>query len=327
MPLLPGDEAATLQRAAETLRDGGLVAFPTETVYGLGARADDDAAVSLIFAAKGRPRHHPLIVHVLDEQAAAFFCPAPGEVGQRLMARFWPGPLTLILPRRAGVAGAAAGEQASVALRSPAHPVARALLARAAALGVLGIAAPSANRFGRLSPTCAEHVIQELGEDLLVLDGGPCPLGIESTILECLDDPPALLRPGGVPRAALEEVLGRPLRRHLLGGPRAPGTLPSHYAPQARLRLFSTAELAAALAALSPAQRVAVAVYARHPEVSAGLAASWRMPDDPAAAARELFAVLRALDASGAVEIWVERPPGDPAWEAVDDRLRRAAKA
>ena len=231
MPVIQGDAALT--RAAQTLAAGGLVAFPTETVYGLGARADDDAAVARIFKAKGRPADHPLIVHVAGATAALHFAAAPGAAAQRLMAAFWPGPLTLILPRRAGVATAAAGGQGSIGLRVPSHPLALALLQRAAALGVPGVAAPSANRFGRVSPTTAAHVVQEFGPALQVLDGGACQVGIESAIVDCTRDPPALLRPGQLTRAQIEQVLGQPLAEPDAASPRASGTLESHYAPTA----------------------------------------------------------------------------------------------
>ncbi|MBT9486370.1 MAG: threonylcarbamoyl-AMP synthase [Rubrivivax sp.] len=327
MPVHPGDDPAALANAAQALCDGALVAFPTETVYGLGARADDDAAVAGIFAAKGRPKDHPLIVHVVDAGAAEHFSAQIGAAARRLMAAFWPGPLTLIVPRRAGVAAGAAGGQHSIGLRCPAHPVAQALLARAAALHVHGVAAPSANRFGRVSPTRAEHVVDEFGPSLRVLDGGSCAVGIESTIVDCTAEPPALLRPGGVPRAAIEAVLGQPLAAPGAHSPRASGTLASHYAPSARVQLMNAAGLHAALQQTPPAALAAVAVYSRQADIPSGLAAHRRMPDDAAAAAHDLFAVLRELDASGATQIWVERPPAEPAWDGVNDRLRRAAAA
>lgn len=327
MPIHPGDDPAALSAAAQALHDGQLVAFPTETVYGLGARADDDAAVAGIFAAKGRPTDHPLIVHVVDAPAADHFSAQIGTAARRLMAAFWPGPLTLIVPRRAGVAAGAAGGQQSIGLRCPAHPVAQALLAQAAALNVHGVAAPSANRFGRVSPTMAQHVVDEFGPALRVLDGGACAVGIESTIVDCTAEPPALLRPGGVARAAIEAVLGQPLAAPGAHSPRASGTLASHYAPSARVQLMHTAELRAALEGAPPESLAAVAVYSRQADIPSGLAAHRRMPEDAAAAAHDLFAVLRELDASGATRIWVECPPAAPAWDGVNDRLRRAAAA
>ena len=326
MPVLAGDHPAALAAAAQCLADGGLVGLPTETVYGLAAHADDDAAVAGIFSAKGRPADHPLIVHVAGLVQAAHFTGTLPPAAQRLAAAFWPGPVTVIVPRRAGVATAAAGGQASIGLRCPSHPVAQALLQRAAALGVPGVAAPSANRFGRISPTTAAHVAAEFGPDLLVLDGGSCPLGIESTIVDCSRGRPVLLRPGVLTRATLEAALGEPLHGADAEAPRAPGTLAAHYAPRARLRLWPSTALAAALdnPAIWPA---GLAVYSRRPVATAG-GCLWRaMPDDAAAAAHELFAALRCLDDAGAAEIWVEQPPDEPAWDGVRDRLARAATA
>ncbi|MEP7282931.1 MAG: L-threonylcarbamoyladenylate synthase [Rubrivivax sp.] len=329
MPVLDGHAADDVRAAAEALRRGALVAFPTETVYGLGARADDGAAVGAIFAAKGRPADHPLIVHVTDAVAAAHFAPAPGGAATQLMARFWPGPLTLIVPRRADIAAAAAGGQDSIGLRAPAHPVAQALLRAAAALGVPGVAAPSANRFGRVSPTTAAHVAQEFGPTLTVLDGGACPIGIESTIVDCTRDPPALLRPGQLGAAAIEAALGGVRLRVPDGAsPRAPGTLASHYAPAARLRLFDDARsLAAAWQSLTPQQRRAVAVYSRLAPEPGGMRAFRPLPAGADEVAHELFAVLRAFDDAGAGQIWVEQPPAGPDWDGVNDRLHRAAAA
>lgn len=318
---------AAIDEAAERLHAGGLVAFPTETVYGLGARADDDAAVAGIFAAKGRPADHPLIVHVLGAESVPQFALAPSASAATLIARFWPGPLTLILPRRPDVAAAAAGGQPSIGLRAPAHPVARALLRAAAARGVPGVAAPSANRFGRVSPTTAAHVRAEFGPGLQVLDGGACPIGIESTIVDCTREPPALLRPGQISRPMLEAALGGPLREPDAQRPRASGGLPSHYAPAAAVRLFAADALATALQGLAPPARAAVAVYSRVPPAAGGLAAYRQMPGEPGALAHELFAVLRSFDDLGARQIWVERPPAGPDWDGVNDRLSRAAAA
>ena len=330
MPLLDGRASADLAAAAARLAAGELVAFPTETVYGLGARADDDAAVARIFAAKGRPADHPLIVHVADAAGAAAFAATPlPPLAERLMAVFWPGPLTVIVPRRAGVAAGAAGGHASIGLRSPAHPVARALLAEVATLGVPGLAAPSANRFGRVSPTRAAHVQAEFGDALMVLDGGDCEVGIESSIVDCSRGMPVLLRPGQLSRARIEAAAGEPLRDADAAAPRASGTLASHYAPRATLRLMPAAALKSALEvlpldALPRGTAPTLAVYSRSVAPPAKLAGR-RMPADPAAAAHELFAVLRAFDDQGVTLIWVEEPPADPAWDGVRDRLQRAA--
>ncbi len=328
MARLDGHDPVALERAAEQLRSGALVAFPTETVYGLGANADDAAAVGQIFVAKGRPADHPLIVHVCGAAQARHFCAEAGVNATRLMAHFWPGALTLILPRRSGVAEAAAGGQASIGLRAPDHPVAQALLRAAQARGVAGVAAPSANRFGRVSPTTADHVQQEFGDRLTIVDGGPCRIGIESTIVDCTrDERPTLLRPGMVGRQEIEAVLGMPLQARDGQTPRASGTLEQHYAPDASVLVMDLPELRAALERLDEAAAQRVAVYSRFTPSARGLAVSRRMPQTAAAVAQELFAVLRAFDDAGVAQIWVERPGVMPEWEGVNDRLRRAAAA
>lgn len=331
MTVLSGRDPHAVREAAARLAAGELVAFATETVYGLGARADDDAAVARIYAAKGRPSGHPLIVHVADVAAASAFAEHISPVARRLMSAFWPGPLTLIVPRRAGVAGAAGGGQNSIGLRLPAHPVALALLREAAALGVAGVAAPSANRYGRVSPTQAAHVVAEFGPELAVLDGGACDIGIESTIVDCTREQPALLRPGQLGRARLEAVLGGPLAAPDAASPRAPGTLASHYAPRAPVRLFKVHRPPWAVAHSAPGTPEAIepiGVYSRAAPPARALGAGWQhrpMPASAAAVAHELFAVLREFDATGVSAIWVERPPPGPAWDGVHDRLQRAA--
>jgi len=321
--LLNGSDAQAIAQAAAWLAAGNLVGLPTETVYGLGARADDDAAVARIFAAKGRPADHPLIVHVLDAVDAATFAAELPPVAQRLMAAFWPGPLTVIVPRAPGKAGAAAGGQGSIGLRCPAHPVARALLASARALGVHGVAAPSANRFGRVSPTQAAHVLSEFGPEVLVLDGGDCEVGIESTIVDCSRVHPVLLRPGVVSMAQIEAVAGEPLLAADAQAPRASGTLAAHYAPSARVRLIGSLQLSQMLDGRLP---TGLAVYSRTVPVPVGVMTR-AMPADARAAAHELFAVLREFDAAGAAEIWIESPPPENEWDGVRDRLTRAAAA
>lgn len=324
MPLLPGTDPAAIEAAARQLASGALVAFPTETVYGLGARADDDVAVAGIFSAKGRPTDHPLIVHVPDAAQAAEFAAEVPPLARRLMQAFWPGPLTVIVPRRPDRGAAAAAGQSTIGLRCPAHPVAHALLQAAAAHGVRGVAAPSANRFGRVSPTTAQHVAQEFGVELTVLDGGACAVGIESTIVDCSRGAAVLLRPGTLTRAQIETAAGEPLREPDADAPRASGTLASHYAPHARVRLFETAALEEALQGSLP---VGLAVYSRTaaPRRLAGTVMHRAMPLDAASAAQELFSVLRDLDARGAQQIWVEQPPATPQWDGVRDRLQRAA--
>ncbi|MEJ6007386.1 L-threonylcarbamoyladenylate synthase [Paucibacter sp. AS339] len=321
--LLNGNDPQAIATAARALAAGELVALPTETVYGLGARADDDAAVAKIFAAKGRPADHPLIVHVLDAEDAAYFAAELPEVARRLMTAFWPGPLTVIVPRADGIAAASAGGQSSIGLRCPAHPVARALLAAARQQGVRGVAAPSANRFGRVSPTQAAHVVDEFDAALLVLDGGDCEVGIESSIVDCSRGQAVLLRPGVLTVAQIEAAIGTPLLAPDAAAPRASGTLAAHYAPHATVRLLSTEQLLAALAGPRPE---GLAVYCRTEGL--GLPALSRaMPVDALAAAQQLFTVLRELDAAGAREIWVESPPAASEWDGVRDRLSRAAAA
>jgi L-threonylcarbamoyladenylate synthase len=321
--LLDGQDPDAIRRAAQALADGELLGMPTETVYGLAARADQDGAVAKIFAAKGRPSDHPLIVHVLDEAGARVFAQDLPPVAQRLMQAFWPGPLTLIVQRASGVAAAAAGGQSTVGLRSPSHPVARALLAACRELGVQGLAAPSANRFGRVSPTLSAHVVDEFDQGLLVLDGGPCEVGIESTIVDCSRGRPVLLRPGVLTPAQIEAAAETSLHAPDAQAPRASGTLAAHYAPRAVVRLMTTESLRAALAGLRPA---GLAVYSRS-ALDLGDTPGRVMPGQARAAARQLFAVLRELDAAGAAEIWVESPPAEPAWDGVRDRLTRAAAA
>lgn len=326
--ILDGADPASIARAAEVLAAGELVAFPTETVYGLGADAGRDDAVAKIFAAKGRPSDHPLIVHVPDADAAPAFAASIPPAASRLMQAFWPGPLTLILPRRGDAGAAAAGGQDTIGLRCPAHPVAQALLRECASRGVAGLAAPSANRFGRVSPTTADHVRSEFGDSLLVLDGGACPIGIESTIVDLSRGAPVLLRPGMLTRDAVQQACGERLRSPeelAQPAPRASGTLESHYAPQAKLRLMDAAPLQTALDVLGQeAPRIAVyarsALRSRSPQVSVH-----RMPESAAEAARQLFAALRDFDAQGVQLIWVETPPATAEWEGVSDRLRRAA--
>jgi L-threonylcarbamoyladenylate synthase len=334
--ILAGQAKEAIAAAAAALGAGGLLGLPTETVYGLAADAENAAAVARIFAAKGRPAEHPLIVHVADAATAAQFAGAMPAFAQALMRAFWPGPLTLILPRRDGVAAAAAGGQDSIGLRCPAHPVARAVLVACAALTppVRGLAAPSANLFGRVSPTTAAHVQEELGPDLLILDGGPCPVGIESTIVDCTRGQPVLLRPGAITQAALAAACGeavllpQDLADAKLVAPRASGTLASHYAPRARVRLMSAPALQAALRD-EAAPTASTGVYARTlapTDGGPGTAQPWRqMPQTAAAAAQQLFAVLRELDGTGVAEIWVETPPDDADWAGVRDRLQRAA--
>ncbi len=330
--ILDGRDPAAIAAAAQALQAGELVGLPTETVYGLGADATNGAAVAKIFAAKGRPSDHPLIVHVADATGVAHFaCDVPA-FAQQLMQAFWPGPLTLILSRRPEVGAAAAGGQDSIGLRCPAHPVAHALLLAARTLGVYGVAAPSANKFGRVSPTSAAHVQGEFGDSLLVLDGGACEVGIESTIIDCTRGAPVLLRPGQISREQVQAACGLGLlsKEELIApSPRASGTLESHYAPNAKVRLMDAKALQTALDMLGPdlaGGQATIAVYARAVlRLPSSQVLYRRMPDDAAATAQQLFAVLRDFDAQGVRLIWIEPPPDTPAWEGVRDRLTRAA--
>ncbi|MBS7806058.1 L-threonylcarbamoyladenylate synthase [Variovorax sp. PCZ-1] len=335
---------------AKRIAAGELLAFPTETVYGLGANAASDAAVAKIFAAKGRPADHPLIVHVSDAASALHFACAIPDFAQRLMTAFWPGPLTVIVPRKSGVASASAGGQDSIGLRCPAHPVARELLAECAKLGVMGVSAPSANKFGKVSPTTAAHVRAEFGDAVPVLDGGACDVGIESTIIDCTRGAPVLLRPGVLTPAQLEAAMGQALlsnnehsaqdtRRQdaentpkttqksdlQQPAPRASGTLASHYAPRAPLRLMDAKTLQTALDLLG-SEGKNIAVYARAPlQAKSTHIILRRMPQDAMSTAQQLFAVLREFDAQNVRLIWVETVPEDAAWDGVRDRLQRAA--
>lgn len=314
-------DTASVALGARLLREGGLVAFPTETVYGLGADARNADAVRRIFAAKARPEDHPVIVHVEDLGAAETWAALMPDDARALARAFWPGPLTLIVPRAADVPDAVTGGQASVGLRSPAHPVARALLR---AFGG-GIAAPSANRFGHVSPTTALHVAEDLGGAVdLILDGGACDVGIESTIVAFTSDTPMLLRPGGIAIEAIASVLGRmPVARDATA-PRASGTLTSHYAPRTPASLVASDALRAELAQLAERdERVGVlALSGGPPEAFDGV---WiQAPRDAASYARMLYANLRALDSADADSILIEQVPQGGDWSAIGDRLARA---
>ena len=338
MPLvLNANEAVSIEAAAQRLASGSLVGMPTETVYGLAADAGNASAVQRIFAAKGRPSDHPLIVHIAPAEsldaagwrvAVAPFASDVPEFALALMQAFWPGPLTLILPRRPEMATVAAGGQNSVGLRCPSHPAAQMLLHAARTKGVLGVAAPSANRFGRVSPTTAAHVADEFAaltdDELLILDGGACPVGIESTIVDCSRGAPVLLRPGMLTRVQIEVACGQPLRERDAQAPKASGTLASHYAPRAAVRLMPAQQLQAALNMLGKDAKN-IAVYASATVKAQKALPQRKMPTTADACAQELFAVLRELDATGVRLIWVETPPDGPEWDGVRDRLVRAA--
>lgn len=317
--ILTKADAGAVAAAARHLAAGRLVAFPTETVYGLGADATNGEAVARIFAAKGRPSFNPLIVHVLDVAAAERLAVVP-PLARRLAATFWPGPLTLVLARRPDCAASdlvSAGLD-TIALRAPDHPVARALIAAAG----LPIAAPSANRSGHVSSTRAEHVAADLGDSVaMILDAGPAAYGLESTVLDACGDHIVLLRPGAIPAATIEAALGIVLARTApaatSGGapaPHSPGQLESHYAPRARVRLDATAvNDGEALLAFG------------QPLPCSGPVLNLSPRSDTIEAAANLFAALRALDATGAASIAVMPIPMGGLGEAINDRLRRAA--
>ncbi|MFM7698408.1 MAG: L-threonylcarbamoyladenylate synthase [Limnohabitans sp.] len=318
------DSDEDIARAAHTLARGELLGLPTETVYGLAADALQAEAVAAVFKAKGRPANHPLIVHLASVSHVGEFAQNLPACAQALMEAFWPGPLTLILQRRADVAEAAAGGHPTIALRCPSHPLAQKVLQHAWGLGVKGVAAPSANVFGKVSPTTAQHV-REAFPELAVLDGGACQVGIESTIVDISQGTPVLLRPGMLPVAQLSQVAGQPVQRAQpepsASTPAAPGTLASHYAPRARVRLYTAPQIEA-FAATCPGR---LAAWSRTP-LSLPSSVLWRaMPAQPADCAHDLFAQLRSLDALGVDHIWVETPPDTEAWDGVRDRLQRAS--
>jgi L-threonylcarbamoyladenylate synthase len=314
---------ASIARAAARLRAGELVGFPTETVYGLGADAARADAVRKIFAAKGRPADHPVIVHLYDTARLAKWTRSVPDGARKLAAAFWPGPLTLILPRASNVADVVTGGQDSVGIRVPSHPVARALLAEFGG----GIAAPSANRFGRISPTTAQHVADDLGGAVsIILDGGPCAVGIESTIVGFTDDRPALLRPGAIGVADLEQVLGCAVRAPSGAAPRAPGMLATHYAPRTPATLVAPGALYAELEQLAERDEV-IAVLAHTVARPADFPDMWiAAPIDAAAYGHDLYANLRALDNANADAILIEAVPPVAEWHAIRDRLERATR-
>ena len=322
-----GDEVL---QAAQALARGELIGLPTETVYGLAADALNPSAVNAIFQTKGRPANHPLIVHLAEASSVPVFASEVPAFAQRLMTACWPGPLTLIVKRHPGVADAAAGGHATIALRCPSHPVAQAVLRAALSLGVQGVAAPSANVFGSVSPTTAAHV-RESFPDLLVLDGGACDVGIESTIVDCSRDVPVLLRPGMQSVSQLSAASGvsvlNAFEASAIQTPAAPGTLASHYAPRARVRLMTIEQIRSHLhtAKLPIALWSRTSVYSLEPQALPDGLLQFQMPSDAAQCAHDLFAQLRSMDALGVQEIWIETPPDGEAWEGVRDRLQRAA--
>jgi L-threonylcarbamoyladenylate synthase len=318
---------AAIELAARALEAGDLVAFPTETVYGLGADAENPAAVAAIYAAKGRPQDHPVIVHLAPDAPLEYWASDIPPEAHALAGAFWPGPLTMILRRAPNIPAAVSGGQDTVGLRCPSHPVAIALL-RAFKAGRGGVAAPSANKFGAVSPTLAQHVRDEFGADgsvAMVLDGGASAVGIESTIVDLSrlsTHGPVLLRPGSISSDAIAAVIDRVPGAPDVAAPRASGTLESHYAPHTPVAMQESAQLLQTIASLSNAGRkVALIHYSDMPGTHAAL----RLPATPAGFAHALYAALRAMDGHGADVILVEAPPQGGDWLGVNDRLRRAA--
>ena len=319
-PCWDGNDPAAITRAATLLRDGGLVALPTETVYGLGANAADDQAVARIFAAKGRPADHPLIIHLAEAKQMTDWAREIPDSAWKLAEHFWPGPLTLILKRRPGVAEAASGGLETIGLRVPGHPVALALLR---ALGG-GLAAPSANRFGRISPTCADHVLSELsGRIDAVIDGGPCEVGLESTILDLSGPHAQVLRPGRITAGELAAVIRPVLSQGTAAAPVVPGSLEAHYAPDTPITLVASTALEAETVRRTGQGKVVV--LARRP-INMAVDCHWlQLPSEAKAYGHALYARLREADALRASSLLIEAPPATPEWEAVNDRLRRSA--
>jgi L-threonylcarbamoyladenylate synthase len=320
-------EQQQIGQAARLLEEGHLVAFPTETVYGLGADAENPAAVASIYAAKGRPQDHPVIVHLSPEGALDHWACEIPQQARALAQAFWPGPLTMILKRAPGIPDAVSGGQDTIGLRCPSHPVAVALL-RAFKGGQGGVAAPSANKFGHVSPTLAEHVRDEFvgdGKVAMILDGGASQVGIESTIVDLsrlATHGPVLLRPGHISADDIAGVIGQVPSSPDAAAPRASGTLESHYAPSTPVVLQAWTALPETLDRLATAGRKAAVIhFSELPPVHASL----RMPSNPQGYAHDLYAALRSMDHTGADIILVEAPPQDSAWLGVNDRLRRAA--
>jgi L-threonylcarbamoyladenylate synthase len=313
-----------IKAAARLLEAGSLVAFPTETVYGLGADAESLHAVAAIYAAKGRPSNHPVIVHLAPEADLSYWAAETPAHAKKLIAAFWPGPLTLILKRAAHIPSAVSGGQDSIGLRCPSHPVAQALL-REFKGGKGGVAAPSANKFGHVSPTTAQHVRDEFGDELpCILDGGQSEVGIESTIIDLSRGGVALLRPGGIGADRIEAVLGIKPSAPDTAAPRVSGALDSHYAPATPVVIAESTQLPEAVEQLRAAGKRVVTIQRTHGGL-AGVLTTRVMPDSPDGYAHDLYAALRAMDHAGGDVILVEALPSVQAWAGVNDRLRRAA--
>ncbi len=313
-----------IRAAAAVLAAGGLVAFPTETVYGLGADATDAGAVSAIFSAKGRPPSHPLIVHIGRRGDLERFGVDVDWAAAQLADAFWPGPLTLVVGRGSEIVPEATGGLATVGLRMPDHPMALVLLDAFAVVGSGAVAAPSANRFGEVSPTTAAHVAADLADVVdVILDGGPCRVGVESTIIDLSGPEPTLLRPGGISTVELEAVLGRPVSDGTAGRSRAPGMMASHYAPVADVVLLDEVDWLTVDQGPGEGLISAGALPGGAPPVDGRR--HWNLPADARGYAAELYATLRAADAAGVKRLLVVPPSRGPMLEAVLDRLTKAA--
>lgn len=335
---LPPVDAQRIDLAAQRLMQGRLVAFPTETVYGLGADAENPQAVARIYAAKGRPANHPVIAHIAPCADIGYWTSSISPEARALIDAFWPGPLTLILPRAARIPDCVSAGQPSIGIRCPSHPVAQDLLKRFASLkpgGHGGLAAPSANKFGQVSPTTASHVRGEFPEldeqELMILEGGPSEVGIESTIVDLsrLDQGigPVLLRPGHISVLQLAQALGRDIALPDAEAPKVSGSLKAHYAPRTPLALLAWAQIQEAIAAAPAGERWAVYAFETAPADLPGHVYWESGSSDPYAYARDLYATLRRLDQRGCDRILVQKAPSTPAWQAVNDRLGRAAAA
>lgn len=315
-------DTAAYKHAANLLRAGELVAFPTETVYGLGGDASNLMAVAKIFAAKQRPANHPLIIHIGELNQLKDWASEIPDSAIKLAEKFWPGPLTIILHAAHHIPAILTGGQKTIGIRMPGHPVARKLLA---AFGH-AIAAPSANRFGHISPTCAEHVVEELDDTVeLVLDGGPCSLGLESTIIDLTGTKARLLRPGPLTPSEISEVLGEKITTDKSDAPRVSGSLPVHYAPHTPMQIIATTEIEKKLSDLQK-DHSRIVVMSRQPYATYFSHVTWQvMPSDPKSYGQQLYAQLRNVDRLGFDLIIIEEPPNEDAWLAIRDRLTRAA--
>ena len=302
--------------AIELLQRGDVVAIPTETVYGLAADARNESAIAKIYATKQRPANNPLIVHIASAAKVTEWASEFPPLAQQLAQAFWPGPLTLVLPARAEVSQIVRAGEPTVALRVPDHPVALALLNDSG----LGLAAPSANKYTQLSPTTAEHVVSGLGDDIPVLEGGPCQVGIESTIVSVHGDEWQLLRPGMIEAAAIATIAGKPATQQATQRPKVPGQHLLHYSPRTPCLLFASTSAMLRYAQTRPA--AAALLFGDAEQITTK---DVYLPNDPALAAEQLYAALHTLDAAQADVILIESPPATPAWDALRDRLQRAA--